>query len=159
MPTGIYDRTKSKPNHGQFQKGQPCRNTGRTWFSKGHKVFGGFQEGNKVNLGKTGRRAGHWKGGRCKTSDGYIIILRPKHPFCNNDGYVREHRLVVEKQIGRYLHRWEVCHHIKEIKTDNRPEKLMAFVNEVVHKRFERGEEVQVGEIIFDGRKKRKDKK
>ena len=57
-------------------------------------------------------------------SNGYVHIYNPQHPFCNAKKYVREHRLIIEKQIGRYLHKWELVHHINEIRNDNRVENL-----------------------------------
>lgn len=55
---------------------------------------------------------------------GYILIYNPQHPFCDSKGYVREHRLVMEKSIGRYLEKDEEIHHINGIKNDNRIENL-----------------------------------
>ena len=52
--------------------------------------------------------------------DGYILIYKPEHPQADNKGYVREHRLVVEARIGRYLSRGEPVHHINGIRDDNR---------------------------------------
>ena len=34
---------------------------------------------------------------------GYVWIIVKDHPRANRDGYVAEHRLVVERAIGRYL--------------------------------------------------------
>lgn len=65
----------------------------------------------------------NWKGGR-EISSGYVHILKPDHPFSNNRGYIREHRLVIENHIGRYLQPFEVVHHINGIKDDNRLENL-----------------------------------
>lgn len=64
-----------------------------------------------------------------KTDYGYILVNCPGHPFCNNRGYVREHRLVMEKKIGRYLKPIEKVHHINGIKDDNRIENLELFDN------------------------------
>jgi HNH endonuclease len=52
-----------------------------------------------------------WKGGRFTTKLGYVNILIPDHPNANHKGYVREHRLVMEKHLGRYLTEDEVVHH------------------------------------------------
>ena len=41
----------------------------------------------------------------------YRLIFSPFHPFSSKKGYVREHRLKIEKQIGRYLYLGEVVHH------------------------------------------------
>jgi len=74
----------------------------------------------------------NWKGGRVKHSCGYILISNPKHPLAVN-GYVFEHRLVMEKAIGRYLKSKEVVHHINDIRDDNRIENLMLFKNNNKH--------------------------
>ena len=38
----------------------------------------------------------HWKGGRFRGSNGYILIKAYGHPASNKNGYVLEHRLVAE---------------------------------------------------------------
>lgn len=56
--------------------------------------------------------------------DGYILIYSPSHPYANSRGCVLEHRLVVEKRIGRFLVPQEQVHHVNGIKDDNRDENL-----------------------------------
>lgn len=75
------------------------------------------------NSQNKGEKHNHWKGGRIVTSFGYVRIYSPKHPS-NRFGYVLEHRLVMEKKIGRYLTKEEVVHHLNGVKNDNRPENL-----------------------------------
>ena len=72
-----------------------------------------------------GEKNWSWKGGRTKLS-GYIYIRSRNHPFKNSGGYVAEHRLVIEKIIGRYLKPFpgEDVHHINGKKDDNRPKNL-----------------------------------
>lgn len=55
---------------------------------------------------------------------GYVMIYSPKHPYKNAADGVAEHRLVVEKRLGRFLKREEVVHHINGNKKDNRIENL-----------------------------------
>ena len=65
-----------------------------------------------------------WKCGRTTDELGYILIHSPSHPFRNHRNYVREHRLVMEKHLGRYLKHSETIHHINGIKNDNRIKNL-----------------------------------
>lgn len=93
----------------------------------------------------------NWKNG-VRIENGYITIKNNLHPHSVSRGYVREHRLIIEKVIGRYLHTVEVVHHINKIKTDNRLENLMVFDNHSSHKTYEQGGDIPPESIIFDGR-------
>ena len=68
--------------------------------------------------------------------DGYKLIRMTSHPF-NNGGYIREHRLVMEKYIGRYLKRGEVVHHKNHNRLDNRLENLELMTNSSLHMKTE----------------------
>ena len=51
--------------------------------------------------------------------NGYKMIYLPIHPHCDGKGYIREHILVMEKYLGRYLTEDEIVHHIDENKLNN----------------------------------------
>lgn len=61
-----------------------------------------------------------WDGRKTKRYDGYVLVWVPEHPK-NFRGWYYEHRLVMERNIDRFLENWETVHHINEIKDDNRP--------------------------------------
>ena len=75
-----------------------------------------------------GEKSCRWKGGR-RSREGYISVYCPDHPYAAADNSVYEHRLVVEKEIGRYLTKDEFVHHINGIKDDNRIENLVILTN------------------------------
>ena len=74
-----------------------------------------------------------WKGGRIVDSDGYVLLHNPNHLDSNSQGYIREHRLVMEKLIGRRLLRREVVHHKNGKNDDNSPENLLLFSSNGIH--------------------------
>src|SRR5690606_24179884 len=55
------------------------------------------------------------------------------HPHATKAGYVREHRLIMEEKLGRYLTPTEVVHHIDDDPSNNAPENLVVFANNAVH--------------------------
>lgn len=81
----------------------------------------------KMSAKKKGvyRKPSKYGGATKKRVDGYVAVFVPSHPFCNAEGFVMEHRLVIEEHLGRYLNGDEVVHHINRKRDDNRIENLL----------------------------------
>ena len=145
MPRGIYVRTpeyREKQKKAQLGKKHTEESKRKISLARKGIIFSTEHKKNlseAKNSGKFPIGSSHprWKGGRFKVKSGYVYVKDPAHPFPNKPyGYVLEHRLVMEKHIGRYLNPEEVVHHINGIKDDNRIENLMLFPNKAAHNSF-----------------------
>lgn len=102
-------------------------------FKKFVQKFGHNRKGVKLTeehkhkIGEA-NKISNFRGGKNKTMAGYILIKTDGHPLAYRGGYVREHRLIMEKILGRYLKRKEAVHHRNGIKHDNRPQNLQLVV-------------------------------
>ena len=68
------------------------------------------------------------QGNKAKNSEGYILVFNSYHPNAPKSGYILEHRLVMEKKLGRYLLPTENVHHINGIKCDNDENNLELWI-------------------------------
>ena len=111
---------------------------------------------------KSGENAYNFSGGRKYKrgkEKGHILIYKPDHPNARKK-YVLEHRLIVEKQIGRYLEDNESVHHINMLKDDNRIENLILCENNIEHHLMHGSlnkcveKLIESGYLIFDKNKK-----
>jgi hypothetical protein len=82
-----------------------------------------------------GSRNPKWRGGR-RVNDGYIYLYTPDHPHATQQGYVLEHRLVMEDKLGRLLSPEESVHHIDGNTQHNDPNNLQLMTDEATHRRL-----------------------
>ena len=135
MPKGVYEHKSG------YKRSAECK----------EKLSAQKQGCLNPMFGKKGEKHHLWTGGRASNGK-YVLIYRPDHPYGRKNGYVYEHRLIVESIIGRVLLPSEETHHRDRNKTNNDPRNLMAFANKTAHRKFERGLHVDSSDIVFDGR-------
>lgn len=121
-----WENPEFRQRMSDIHKGQKPWNTGkkRPPFSDTWRKNMSKPAWNKGLLGyHAGEENPNWKGGKTIDAYGYIFIYAPGHPYAHRN-YVKEHRLVMEKSLNRYLDPKEIVHHINGIKYDNRIENL-----------------------------------
>jgi hypothetical protein len=91
-----------------------------TQFKKG--VRPAFYKGIKYHIARAGGKP-------------YRLIHKPEHPRADYKGYVREHRLVMEQHLGRYLLPSEIVHH-KDGDTLNNTRDNLEVMEKVEHDRL-----------------------
>ncbi len=69
-------------------------------------------------------RINHPKQQRILEKDGYVIVYKPDHHYCDHEGYVKEHRIVYETYYKCCLLPWILIHHKNKNRSDNRIENL-----------------------------------
>jgi len=113
---------------GQFIKGSQIGKA--TQFKKGIKPI------NRSTLGLLkGKNGNNWKGGRRIKTNGYVEIRKPNHPTSHKDGYILEHRYIMEKHLGRLLTKSETLHHKNGNRSDNRIENLILLNSKSEHQK------------------------
>lgn len=109
---------------------RPGPNLGRKFSDEFKKKISNAQKGKRL-----GQKSSSWRGGRHHRLDGYTLVKVYDHPNSINN-YIFEHRLVMEKHLGRLLKNDEVVHHINGNRSDNRLENLKLFKNSAEHNKF-----------------------
>jgi len=113
------------------------------------KLCNGKPRYNRCNsCAKSGKNNPRWKDGKSSKRRG-IRIWQPEKKF-----FIFEHRLIMEKHLGRKLNIDEVVHHINGNKLDNRIENLMLFKNDSEHRAYHHKIGTYIG--VYEGTHRRK---
>jgi hypothetical protein len=106
---------------------------------------------------KKGEKCNFWKGGVCKTSQGYIAVKMPSHHRADKHGYVLEHILIFEKETGIKVPKSCCVHHLNGNKSDNRIENLclMSFSAHTKHHHIGAKRTQETKQKLSEMRKKR----
>lgn len=129
------------PHYGVNYPGKYCDRTCYFKARKGVRV----SPNTEMKKGYKKEKSISWKGGKTITKHGYVQVHKPEHPNSNQRGYIFEHRVIMEKHIGRYLELNEVVHHIDHNPSNNEIDNLMLFGNNSEHIKYE----VDNGERIY----------
>jgi hypothetical protein len=130
MPTGIYDHSS------------------RIGFKHSKGTI------NKIKLARKKQvKENHpnWKGGKIFRGK-YIYIKVYNHPMGGKQGYIAEHRIVMEKYLNRFLNKGEVVHHINGIETDNRIDNLQLFSSPGKHTKESHKDLFEKQKLLFKGK-------
>lgn len=74
-------------------------------------------------------------------SNGYIHEHQPDHPNARANGWVAQHRIVMESVLGRLLTRKEVVHHRDHNRSNNDPSNLQLIASASEHQKLHAREE------------------
>lgn len=82
----------------------------RQYCSKQHEAMGKTKRpGERIYNGKPIRY----------DNNGYVMVWEPEHPNKAFKGWQYEHRVVIEKRLGRHLLPTEHVHHVNHVRDDN----------------------------------------
>lgn len=117
-------------NHREAVTAWRCRQCGEPFLGRSvdapshcSKVCAGKTRTETAKTNRQGKQ-----GRRYRDHAGYIYVYVPDHPWANKAGKVAEHRLVMEKRLGRYIEPHEQVHHMNGVRNDNRDENLELWV-------------------------------
>ena len=130
-----------------------CPNCGIRFpiYKSGKKFCSRECQGVALSKRQHGVNNHNYNGGEFVTNaagGGYIKELAPNHPNADASGYVMQHRLVVERELGIILTSKQRVHHKNGDRKDNRPENLELWVGAVSSKKDPHG--VRVVDKVLD---------
>lgn len=106
-----------------YKKGIPLSEEHKKKLSESNNERKAWNKGKKYKMPQiAGEKNARWRGYRIKRKDGYVLVKSDENSVYSTR--TLEHRIIMEKHLGRRLKGKEIIHHKNEIKDDNKPENL-----------------------------------
>src|SRR3989338_2881945 len=115
----VSSRHKACPKCRKLADKHPCPLCGNPKQRKSKTCFACFRQSKQFPYSKK----------KHIDKSGYIYVYFKTHPYADREGRIFEHRLIMEKKLGRYLYPFENVHHINGMRADNRIENLELWIN------------------------------
>ncbi|MDE0582222.1 HNH endonuclease [Planococcus sp. A6] len=141
MPKRKYDRTRTCSRCGKTFEGYPGKPRGERTFCTKECRLTQMSEDNLLK--RVNQKGGLTEEEKTKIREAQINRWQKEDRPLSPDTYRKvhgrhEHRVVMERIIGRPLSAEEVVHHIDSNKHNNEPENLMLFANQAEHLNWHR---------------------
>lgn len=136
MPRKLFDQKQDEEIRQRYLNGETAKQIAISFGCYEQPILNSLKR-TKTFRRKTWKRAsgkqnGNWNGG-VRWIKGYKHIKMPDHHLARQDGYVPEHRLIMEQKLGRKLKQTEVVNHIDHNIRNNNESNLEVYEDNAQH--------------------------
>jgi len=136
MPRKLFDSDQDEDIRKRYLSGEPAQKIADSYGCYKQPILNSLKRTGTPRRTDWKRASGsqshNWNGG-VRWIKGYKHILLPEHHLARKDGYVPEHRMIMENKLGRKLLPLEVVNHIDEDTKNNDPDNLEVYPTNAEH--------------------------